>query len=279
MLQMITPYSPADLGRGSSATIHLMSEVMKRAYADRATYLGDPSHVTIPAASLVSRGYAEALMRGYSPERATPAAEAGPGDPFRFESDSTTHFSIADSHGNVVAVTTTLNSWFGMGAVLDGYGFLLNNEMDDFSASPGAPNMYGLVGAEANAVAPGKRMLSSMTPAIIAKEGKPFMVLGSPGGGRITTMVFQVILNVIDHGMELQEALGAPRCHHQWRPDRITCEEEALIRDVREGLERRGHEVRAGRAWGNVQALLFDPVSGLIHGASDPRGYGEPLGY
>jgi gamma-glutamyltranspeptidase/glutathione hydrolase len=179
----------------------------------------------------------------------------------------------------VVAVTTTLNSWFGMGAVLDGYGFLLNNEMDDFSASPGAPNMYGLVGAEANAVAPGKRMLSSMTPAIIAKEGKPFMVLGSPGGGRITTMVFQVILNVIDHGMELQEALGAPRCHHQWRPDRITCEEEALIRDVREGLERRGHEVRAGRAWGNVQALLFDPVSGLIHGASDPRGYGEPLGY
>lgn len=279
MLHMLETRSLNQPGWGSSAYIHLLAEVMKRAYADRATFLGDPAHVDVPLEELLSRDYARMKMDGFDPSRATPAAEAGPGDPFGHESESTTHFSIADEHGNVVAATTTLNGSFGIGAVLEGWGFLLNNEMDDFSAAPGSPNMYGLVGTEANAVAPGKRMLSSMTPTILTRDGKPYMALGSPGGGRITTMVLQVILNVVEFDMDLQAAVDAPRCHHQWKPDRISCEKEALSADVEEGLRGRGHEVETGPQRGDIQALLFDDETGRIHAASDARGYGAALGY
>ncbi len=279
MLHMLEPYNLRDLGRGSSAYLHLLAEVMKRAYADRAVFLGDPDHVDVPVEQLLSPAYARSLMSGYDPGRATPADAAGPGDPLRFEGDSTTHFTIVDALGNVVVNTYTLNDSFGLGAVLDGWGFLLNNEMDDFSSAPGTPNMYGLVGAEANAISPGKRMLSSMTPTIILKSGRPWLALGTPGGGRITTMVLQVLLNVAEFGMELQAAVDAPRCHHQWKPDRISCEEEALPADVRAALEARGHTVQAGSHHGDIQAILIEPETGLLRGAADARGSGVAIGY
>ncbi len=279
MLHMLEPHDLRALGHGSSAYHHLLAEVMKRAYADRATFLGDPDQVRIPIHALLSRDYASRLMAGYDPGRATAAREAGPGEPGRFESESTTHFTVADERGNVVANTYTLNGSFGVGAVVEGWGFLLNNEMDDFSIRPGVPNMYGLVGGEANAIAPGKRMLSSMTPTILLKDGRPFLALGTRGGGRITTMVLQVILNVVDFGMELQAAVNAPRCHHQWIPDVLHCEAEALAADVRDNLLGRGHVVEAGGHHGDIQVILFDPEAGLLRGAADARGYGVAVGY
>jgi gamma-glutamyltranspeptidase/glutathione hydrolase len=279
MLHMLEPHDLRALGPGSSAYLHLLAEVMKRAYADRATFLGDPDQVRMPIRGLLSREYASHLMASYDPERATPARAAGPGDPERFESESTTHFTVADERGNVVSNTYTLNASFGMGAVVEGWGFLLNNEMDDFSVRPGEPNMYGLVGGEANAIAPGKRMLSSMTPTILSKDGRPFLALGTPGGGRITTMVLQVILNVIDFRTELQAAVNAPRCHHQWTPDVLHCETEALAADIRANLLRRGHVVETSRPRGDIQVILFDSEAGLVRGAADARGYGVAVGY
>ncbi len=279
MLHMLEPRDLKALGRGSSAYLHLLAEVMKRAYADRATFLGDPDHVEVPSETLLTPAYARSRMESYDPERATAADRAGPGDPLRFEGESTTHFTIVDEKGNVVVNTYTLNDSFGMGAVLEGWGFLLNNEMDDFASAPNVPNLYGLVGAEANAVAPGKRMLSSMSPTIVLKDGGPWLALGSPGGGRITTIVLQVILNVVEFGMDLQAAVDAPRCHHQWKPDRITCDEEALPADVRSGLERSGHQVEVAPFHGDVQAILIDLGAGVLRGASDARGYGVSVGY
>jgi gamma-glutamyltranspeptidase/glutathione hydrolase len=280
MLHMLEPHDLKALGAGSSAYYHLLAEVMKRAYADRATFLGDPDHVRIPLKALLSREYSGELMANFDPEAATPAAKAGPGNPLRFESSSTTHFTIADSMGNVVSNTYTLNASFGLGAVVEGWGFLLNNEMDDFSAQPGSPNMYGLIGAEANAVAPGKRMLSSMTPTIVMKDGAPFLALGTPGGGRITTMVLQVIVNVLDFGMELQAAVDYPRCHHQWTPDELFCEAEAIPADVESNLRRRGHAVRVGAPRGDVHAIMMiDKETRLLRGAADARGYGVALGH
>ncbi|HXI04116.1 MAG TPA: gamma-glutamyltransferase, partial [Candidatus Saccharimonadales bacterium] len=279
MLHMLEPRDLGALGSGSSAYLHLLAEVMKRAYADRAAFLGDPAFFDVPVTALTSPDYARQRMESFDPDHATPAAAAGPGDPASFERPSTTHFTIADSEGNVVSNTYTLNGLYGIGEVLEGRGFLLNNEMDDFSARPSSPNMYGLVGGEANAVAPGKRMLSSMSPTIVLKEGKPYMALGTPGGGRITTMVLQVILNVVDFGMELQAAVDAPRCHHQWAPDTLFCEREALPADVEANLVRRGHTVKVNGPRGDIQAILYDAAEGLIFGATDARGYGVALGY
>jgi gamma-glutamyltranspeptidase/glutathione hydrolase len=279
MLHMLEPRDLPALGRDSSAYAHLLAEVMKRAYADRASFLGDPGFVKMPLAGLLSRGYATQRMSAFDPERATASTALGAGDPSRFEPASTTHFTIADAAGNVVSNTYTINEWFGNGDVVDGAGFFLNNEMDDFSASPGTPNLYGLVGGEANAIAPGKRMLSSMTPVILTKEGRPLLTLGTPGGSRIPTTVLEVILGVVDYGMELQAAVDAPRCHHQWLPDRVLCEEGALSADVAAAMRRRGHEVKIGGWWGDVQAIYFDRSKGVLRGASDARGYGEALGY
>ena len=278
MLNMIEPHDLRSLGAGSSAYLHLLAEVMKRAYADRATFLGDPEFVRIPLRGLLSPDYARRLMRGFDPEKATPSSQAGPGDPAPYDSEETTHFTIADASGNVVVNTYTLNDTFGSGAIADGLGFLLNNQMDDFSARPGTPNLYGLVGGEANAIAPGKRMLSSMTPAIVLRNGRPFLALGTRGGARITTIVLQVILNVIDFGMEIQEAVNSPRCHHQWIPDALSCESGALPADVAGNLRRRGHEIDITGPRGDVQAIQMDAAAGRLRGASDARGYGVALG-
>jgi gamma-glutamyltranspeptidase/glutathione hydrolase len=278
MLHMLEPFDIRALGPGSSAYWHLLAEVMKRAYADRAAFLGDPDFAPIPAAGLLSPDYARGLMKTFDPRRATPARAAGPGEPPRLEGASTTHFTIADEAGNVVANTYTLNDAFGSGILVEGLGFLLNNEMDDFTARPGAPNLYGLVQGKANAVGPGKRMLSSMTPTIVLRDGRPFLALGTPGGGRITTIVLQVILNAVEFGMELQAAVDAPRCHHQWLPDRLTCEAGAAPADVAGALRARGHDLAEQGLRGDVQAILFDREAGLLRGASDARGYGAALG-
>jgi gamma-glutamyltranspeptidase/glutathione hydrolase len=252
---------------------------MKRVYADRAEYLGDPDFVQIPLDKLLSKEYAKELASEIDTFYATPSSRIIRSVSPTSEGVHTTHYSVVDRWGNVVAVTTTINSYFGSMVAVDGAGFFLNNEMDDFSAKPGAPNQFGLLGSKANSIQPGKRMLSSMTPTIVLKSGKPFLVLGSPGGSTIITSVLQVILNVVDFGMNIQEAVDSPRIHHQWYPDQIFFERRGLPRDVIENLERRGHKLveRAGYQ-GEVQAILIDE-NGVKYGAVDPRGYGLAMGY
>ncbi len=278
MLHMLEPFDLRALGHNSSAYVHLISETMKRAYADRARFMGDPGFVRMPLAGLLSRDYAASLMRSFDPQRATPAPAAGPGDPLAFEKPSTTHFSVMDASGAVVANTYTLNDSFGCAAVAGGLGFLLNNEMDDFSIKPGVPNLYGLVGGEANSIAPGKRMLSSMTPTIVLKDGRPFMAIGTPGGSTIITSVLQVLLNVLEFGLDPQAAVDAPRFHHQWLPDQIVLDRDGFAADVREGLRRRGHDVIEAAPRGDVQAILVDERGSWVLGASDARGFGVARG-
>ena len=212
------------LGHNGARTIHMMAEAMKYAYADRSAYLGDPDFVDVPVEALTAKAYARAILAGINREHATPATAIRPGDLTRYESPDTTHFAVVDGAGNAVANTYTLNFGYGLGLVADGTGVLLNNELDDFSAKPGVANAYGLIGGAANAVEPGKRPLSSMSPTIVLKDGKPFLVTGSPGGSRIITTTLQLIMNVIDHGMNLAEATYAPRIHHQWLPDELRAE-------------------------------------------------------
>lgn len=239
MLNLLEPYDLKGMGFGSSRSLHLLTEVMRRAYADRSKWLGDPDHFAVPVEGLVSKAYADTLRAGIRTDR---RSEVEPGlPPGASESDDTTHFSVVDAQGNAVACTTTINATFGCGDVVTGAGFLLNNEMDDFAALPGTPNQFGLVGGKANAIAPGKRMLSSMTPTIVVRDGKVVLVLGAPGGGRIINAVLQVLLDVVDHGMSLESAVRAPRIHHQWSPDTVRWEEFALPGDVREALTALGH--------------------------------------
>ncbi|MFQ5586942.1 MAG: gamma-glutamyltransferase, partial [Thermodesulfobacteriota bacterium] len=221
ILNILEGYDVGSLGHNSAASIHLMSEAMKRAYADRSRYLGDPDFVDVPVEGLTSKGYAARLRGEIESRKASDSKDISPGLPPGYESSETTHFSVVDGEGNAVSNTYTINFSFGSGIVVEGAGFLLNNEMDDFSAKPGVPNAYGLIGGTANAIGPRKRMLSSMSPTIVLKEGKPFIVTGSPGGSRIITTTLQVIMNVIDHGMNIQEAVNAARVHHQWLPDEI----------------------------------------------------------
>jgi gamma-glutamyltranspeptidase/glutathione hydrolase len=278
----------AAAGAGSSASVHRIAEAMKFAFADRAAYLGDPEFVDVPVAALTAKSYGEQLRAKINPPRWRRAPWTwgrsevavklpGPGLP---QNDSgTTHLSTTDALGNAVAITMTINTSFGSGITVPGTGVVLNNEMDDFSVAPDTPNVYGLVDTRgANAVAPGKRPLSSMTPTIVTKDAELFMVTGSPGGPRIISTVLLTLLNVIDYGMDVQAAVSAPRFHHQWLPDRLFVEPDVPA-DVVRGLERRGHAVEVSeRHWSAAQAIVVDPETGWHLGGSDPRRDGLALG-
>ena len=268
MLNVLEGFPIGYLGHNSAATLHLMAETMKRAYADRSKYLGDPDYWDVPVRGLTSLAYAQRLRSHIDRHRATPSTAIGPGVPSKFESRETTHFSVADREGNFVANTYTINFSFGTGIVAEGTGILLNNEMDDFSAKPGVPNAYGLLGGEANAIEGGKRPLSSMTPTLVFKGRQPILATGTPGGSRIITTTLQVIMNVIDHKMNLAEATNAARVHHQWFPDELRVE-KGLSRDTVERLSRMGHRIVTKRAMGSVQSVLSS--NGMFFGASDPR--------
>jgi gamma-glutamyltranspeptidase / glutathione hydrolase len=299
LLNAMEPYNIADMGHNSSATLHVMGEAMRRVYADRAEWLGDPDFFEVPVAELIDKEYMQRRMADFRPWQADSSVAIDYGNPLALESTETTHYSVVDREGNAVSVTTTINGSFGSYVVVDGAGFFLNNEMDDFSAKPGVPNMFGLVGNEANAIEPGKRMLSSMTPTIVEDEtGNLKLVIGTPGGATIITTVFQVIMNVIDHEMNIQQAVAAGRMHHQWLPDEMRFERAALQRDVVDNLLGRGWNVVERGVWGRADGIIVecegeltsgDPSSletitarqeGCVYyGGADPRGEDVAVGY
>lgn len=268
ILNMLESYPITEYGHNSAQTIHLMAEAMKLAYADRSFYLGDVDFIKVPLKGLISKEYAATLRKTIDPEKAVPSSTITPGKPQPYESNETTHFSIVDSFGNAVSNTYTINFSYGSGIVAEGTGFLLNNEMDDFSAKPGVPNAYGLIGGEANKIEPNKRMLSSMSPTIVKHQGKNFLVTGSPGGSRIITTTLQVIMNVIDHGLNIQSAVAAPRIHHQWLPDELRIEEGISI-DTIKILQEKGHKVEQQEAMGAIQSIMIK--DGMMFGGADPR--------
>ncbi|SGZ00902.1 Gamma-glutamyltranspeptidase [Moritella viscosa] len=268
MLNMLSQFPIDKMGHNSAATIHVMAESMRRAYADRSLYLGDPDFVNVPVSELTNEQYAKQLVSQINPNKATPSSEVSPGTLLPYESNQTTHYSVVDKFGNAVSNTYTLNFSYGSGLVANGTGVLLNNEMDDFSAKPGTPNAYGLIGGKANAVAAKKRPLSSMTPTIVLKDNKPYLVTGSPGGSRIITTTLQVIMNVIDHNMNIAEASAATRIHHQWLPDMIRIE-KGLNVDTINLLENKGHKVEVKAAMGSTQTIMLTEEG--VYGASDPR--------
>lgn len=279
LLNILEGFPIKELGPNSSKTMHLMAEAERRVFADRSEWLGDPGFYKVPLRGLSSKSYAESLRKTIDPTKATPSEAVKPGKPTDFESTQTTHYSVIDAEGTAVSTTTTINGGYGNGQVVKGAGFLLNNEMDDFSAKPGTPNMFGMLGGAANAVEAGKRPLSSMTPTIVVKDRQPFLIVGSPGGSRIITTVLQVIVNVIDHGMDVQEAVDAPRFHHQWYPDEIRIERQGFPVDVREALQKLGHKIAEQGDMGDVHAILVDPKTKTRYGASDPRMDGRTVGY
>jgi gamma-glutamyltranspeptidase/glutathione hydrolase len=277
LLNVLEGFDLAALGAGSADAIHIEAEAMKIAFADRAEYLGDPAFASVPVASLISKKYAAQLRTGISLDRARPAVDVRRVDPAPPEGDQTTHFSIMDKDGNAVANTYTLNFSYGLGLVADGTGVLLNNELDDFAARPGAPNAFGLVGGAANAPAPGKRPLSSMAPTIVLKDGKVALVTGTPGGPRIITTVLGMLLDVIDFGMNIAEATDAPRIHHQWRPDELRVE-RGLSPDTLRLLRAKGQNVVEGSAMGSTATIAIR--DGWIMGAADTRQRGTlAVGY
>ncbi|MGI8524948.1 MAG: gamma-glutamyltransferase [Pseudolabrys sp.] len=266
-LNVLEGYDLAAIGAGTPRALHLEIEAMKRAYADRALYLGDPDTVKVPVRGLTSKDYA-AKLRGGIVERATPAAEIRPSNPNEFEGDNTTHFSVIDRDGNAVANTYTLNFSYGLGLIADGTGVLLNNELDDFTAKAGASNAYGLVGFEANLPAPGKRPLSSMTPTIVLKDGKPAIVTGSPGGSRIISTVLQVIVNALDFKMPINQAVRAPRLHDQWQPDEVSVEPDFPPQTL-EALQALGHKIVVTPPGTSANSIAVTP-DGIV-GAADSR--------
>jgi gamma-glutamyltranspeptidase/glutathione hydrolase len=266
-LNILEGFPMAEMKQGSAASLHLMIEAMKRGYADRARYLGDPAYVNAPIATLIAKDYAAKRRAGIDPDHATPSASLLSAMPPR-EGSNTTHYSIVDSHGNAVANTYTLNFSYGVGLVADGTGVLLNNELDDFTAAPGASNAFGLVGYEANLPGPGKRPLSSMSPTIVLKDGKPVLVTGSPGGSRIISTVLQVIVNVLDYHMDIADAVAAPRLHHQWLPDEVRVE-PGFPEDVLAALKAKGHRVMESMGYSSANSILVTPKG--LYGAPDPR--------
>ncbi|BEH14950.1 gamma-glutamyltransferase [Marinobacter shengliensis] len=269
ILNILEGFPITEMGHNSAATIHHMAEAMKLAYADRAEYLGDTDFVEVPLRGLTSRAYAAELRKGINPDKARPASDIKPGQPAAFESPETTHFSVVDRWGNAVSNTYTINFSYGSGITVASAGFLLNNEMDDFSAKPGEPNAYGLIGGEANKIEPGKRMLSSMSPTVVRKNNRNFLVTGSPGGSRIITTTLQVLMNVIDHNMNIQTAVAVPRIHHQWLPDEIRME-QGISPDTVRLLEAKGHEVTTSAAMGAIQSIMIGE-DGTLYGGADPR--------
>ncbi len=277
ILNMMERWPMNQWGADSAQSVHYMTEAMKLAYADRSEYLGDPDFVKIPLKGLISKSYASELAASIKPQQARPGKDIRPGRPQPYESDQTTHYSVVDKAGNAVAVTYTLNTNFGSGIVARGTGILLNNEMDDFSAKPGVANAYGLVGGDANAVQAGKRPLSSMTPTLVLKDGKPVLVTGSPGGARIITTVLQQVVNHIDFGMNPAEAAATPRFHHQWTPDELRVE-KGFSPDTLALLRQWGHKVALKASMGRTQTIEIR--DGLLRGASDPRNPdGKTMGY
>jgi gamma-glutamyltranspeptidase/glutathione hydrolase len=266
-LNILEGFAMSDLKQGTAPSLHVMIEAMKRAYADRARYLGDPAFVNAPTRSLLAKDYAAKQRASIDPARATAAADVLQIAPPR-EGSNTTHYSVVDSHGNAVSNTYTLNFPYGVGLVADGTGVLLNNELDDFTAAPGASNAFGLVGFEANLPGPGKRPLSSMSPTIVLKDGKPVLVTGTPGGSRIISAVLQIVVNVLDYKMDVAAAVAAPRIHHQWMPDEVRAE-RGFPAEVLDELRAKGHQVIEPLGQTSANSIAVTP-NGLL-GAPDPR--------
>lgn len=275
MLGMLSNYPVDQYGFESVKSVQLMTEIERRAYADRAQYLGDPDFVKVPVKELVSESYLKQRMTNYNPDYATPSdsISAGVIPP---ESEETTHLSVVDDSGNAVAVTYTLNNLYGSQVVVGHAGFFLNDEMDDFSAKPGAPNMFGLLGTEANAIAPGKRMLSSMTPTIVLKNDKPYLVIGSPGGATIITSVFQTIVNILDFNMNVSDAVNKPKFHEQWKPD-VVYVEKGFPDSVKQAMERMGYSFKERGSIGRTEVIKMTPDS--IVAVADGRGDDSAAGY
>lgn len=285
LLQSIEPLPMSDYGFHSVDAVHAMVEAERRVYADRATHLGDSDFWEVPIDGLLSEDYNRKRMENFDPKKATRSDDISEGTPAPKESEQTTHFSIVDDEGNAVSVTTTINTGYGNKVVVGGAGFFLNNEMDDFSAKPGVPNYFGLVGNEANSIQPGKRMLSSMTPSIVAKDGKLVLVVGTPGGSTIITSVYQTIVNILDFDMSAYDAVQAGRFHHQWLPDNLQYEPDALSAETIEALAKMGHNMiprseitGGGGRIGRVEAILVTP-DGKLEVVADERGDDTALGY
>ena len=277
MLKMLEDKPLSSYGFLSPQAVQLMTEVERRAYADRAQFMGDADYYKVPVSTLISDSYLKNRMQDYVPEKAGSSEVVRPGDTPVKESEETTHLSVIDADGNAVSVTTTLNDSYGSKTVVGGAGFLLNDEMDDFSVKPGVPNMYGAVGGEANAIAPGKRMLSSMTPTLVLKNDKPFLVVGTPGGTTIPTSVFQTIVNVIDFGLSTEDAVNKPKFHHQWLPDQIEIE-KSFPYPVREALQKMGYKLNERTAIGRTEAIKVR-ADGKFEAVADSRGDDAAEGY
>jgi gamma-glutamyltranspeptidase/glutathione hydrolase len=278
LLKMLEPYPLSSYDLYSTDYIHLLAEAEKRVFADRAMHLSDADFYDVPTRWLLDSLYNISRMNDFSPDKATPSEMIFAGEMLQAESMETTHFSIVDQFGNAVAVTTTLNGPYGSKVFVAGAGFLMNNEMNDFSLKPGIPNMYGLVGGEANAIEPGKRMLSSMTPAIIERKGELFMVIGSPGGSKIITSVLQSILNVVEFGLDIQQSVTLKRFHHQWKPDHIVFESGRMDDEIKEELLVLGHKLTVSGPYSRVDAILVQE-DGSLEGGADPRGDDTALGF
>ncbi len=282
MLNILEGFDLKEMGLNSATYMHVVTEAMRRGYANRAQHLGDPDfNPNMPVDHLISKEYASELRRTISLNRASESDSSRFAAAFAYpESDETTHYSVMDGEGNAVSVTTTLESGYGSGIVVAGAGFLLNNEMGDFNARPGYTSTRGSVGTKPNQIAPEKRMLSSMTPTILARDGKPILLVGTPGGRTIINQVLQVILNFVDHGLDISVAVESPRFHHQWLPDITRVQRDGFSLDSIRLYEMMGHEYYYRGAWGNVNAIYFDVEDGIMHGAADSRGFdSKAVGY
>ncbi len=277
MLKMIENRNIAEMGFHSTQAVQLMTEVERRAFADRGEYMGDADFYKVPVKALTSEKYLEYRMKNYDPAKASTSSTIKPGQASGYESEETTHFSVIDKDGNAVAVTTTLNDSYGSKTVVGGAGFILNDEMDDFSIKPGVPNMYGAIGGEANAIAAGKRMLSSMTPTIVLKDNKPFLVLGTPGGTTIPTSVFQTIVNIIEFGMSTEDAVWKPKFHHQWLPDTLELEKK-FPPDVSDALQKMGYAIKQRSGIGRTEVIKVLP-DGRFEAVADNRADDSAEGY
>jgi len=279
MLNILDGEALGDKDGLSARAIHLATEAMRRAFADRAAFLGDPDFTRIPVRGLTDKKYAEKLRATIDPDHASLSSAIRAGDPNAYQTDGeTTHFSAVDSDGTAVAVTYTLNGSYGSGVTVAGLGFLMNNEMDDFTVKPGVPNAYGLLQSEANTIAPGKTPLSAMTPTVVTKDGKLILVLGSPGGPTIINTVMNTILNFLQYKMTVQQAVDAPRFHHQWMPDKLQME-PGFSPDTLDLLRAKGHQIEVRQSIGDCHAIAIDEKTGELLGAADPRSGGKAVGY